>query len=88
MAGLRAVMFSKKAWDAILSTHRTVACKNRQLQMLNVFACSIKRHTDVHLNFPFIAFRWVMGGTSLLEQYSQVTCKDRLEHFIKAWCAD
>lgn len=88
MAGLRAVMISKTAWGVILPKHRTVTFRNCQFRLLSVFACSIKKkHTDVRLNCPFIAFQWVMGDTSLLDQYNQVTCTDRLGHFLEAWCA-
>ena len=88
MADLRALAFSTTAWDVILDRHRTVSFRNSQFRLIGCFACTITRkHTDIHLNFPFTALLWLKADTPLDEQYDNVVCKDSLGHFLKQWCA-
>ena len=78
MQGLRYVAFNKSAWGVILPQQRTVSFRNAQFQITSTFTCCIKKnHTDIHLNFPWIGFLWLLADTPLEAQYDNVFCKDR-----------
>ena len=39
------------------------------------------------MNFPWLSFLWLISPLPLSEQYNSVSCKDRLGHWFKSWCA-
>ena len=84
---LKAISDDRAAWEVVLPQHRSVSFRNQKHRLSGALACGTrKKLTDHHLDFPWMAFLWLVSSTPLDEQYRNVKCKRRLGHWFHSWC--
>ena len=85
MTELQSLALDASKWEVVYPQDRTVSFRNNHFQLCSALACVIKKkHVNVHMNFPWLAFLWLISPLPLNEQYNSVSCKDRLGHWFKS----
>ena len=86
MEDLKTLATDSREWEVIPMAHRTVGFRNTQFKLVSNFGCSIAaKHIDIHNNFPFAAFPWMLDPVGLEANFAKVECKHRLGYFLKGW---